>query len=134
MPEGTLLGSRFSGGVQARPANYDPEWVAELFVDVPCSQAQADLFHSFLRSMVGRPYDAAAIEEMAEGELSGQAMGWDQSGGRICSALIQEALIAAGIVVGSAATLRLTTPRDVFCQVAALAKVGEPEKPLPRAA
>jgi hypothetical protein len=125
--DGSYLGSRADGGVLARPVDYDPSWTQQLFVDIPCSQAQADAFHLYLTLQVGTPYDMEAIAEMAEGVLSGHEPVWDGGRRTICSALIISALQDAKLVYGAPGTSRLTTPRDVLYQCAALTAIGEPQ-------
>ena len=119
MPDGTYLGSRWEGGVQARPADYDAGVMdREQIVDVPCvTQAQADVFHAYLTSMVGTPYDCAAIMEMAEGAVFGKEEEWDEGKSIICSALMQSALIRCGRVFSAPASIRLTMPVHVFYAV-----------------
>ena len=127
MPDGTLLGAHLDGGVQARAANYDTAYAADLYVDVPCSADQEAAFETFLRAQVGKPYDVVAIAEMADGVVSGEAPNWPQSPSWICSALQTAALLTAGIIKGAPATVRLATPRDVLVACAALTTIGEPK-------
>lgn len=128
MPDGTLLGAHSDGGVQARSRDYDKgQWTRELFVTLPCSVAQDAMFEAFLRAQIGKPYDMAAIEEMALGALAGEAPSWPSSPAWICSALQTAALLTAGIIKGAPATVRLATPRDVLIACAALVAVGVPQ-------
>lgn len=130
MPDGTLLGAHEPGGVQARAPGYDIGlWAEQLYVDVPCTVGQAEMFHAFLTAQVGKPYDLIAIGEMAEGALTGEALSWPLSGSWICSALQTAALLSAGIIKGAPATVRLATPRDVLVACAALVAIGDPESP-----
>ena len=56
MPDGSLLGAHFDGGVLARAPGYDQRnLVREMFVDVPASIEMTDAFHTFLRSQLGKP-------------------------------------------------------------------------------
>jgi hypothetical protein len=129
MPDGTLLGAHADGGIAARAYDYDAgqfDW--EQYVDVPCSQAQADAFHAYLTSMIGKPYDMAAIEQMAEGVIYGGD--WnddpDSASGAICSALIVRGFIAAFRAMAPAGP-RTTTPRDDFYFLAGwCAAMGKP--------
>jgi|ERR1700730_12168728 len=62
MPDGTLLGAHASGGVQARPKDYDKgKFSKELFLPIPATPQQTDAFHTFLRTQIGKPYDFEAI-------------------------------------------------------------------------
>ena len=124
MADGTLLGAHMDGGVQARPANYDAgTFTKDLFVKVPCGDAAASTFESFLRLQLGKPYDMVAIAELADGFLSGEAPSWPESPSWICSALQTAALLTAGIVHAAPASVRLSTPRDVLMMCAALGPV-----------
>ena len=116
MPDGSYLGAHMSGGVQARAPDYDQgTFVQELFVDIPCTQGQADVFHAFLLAQVGKPYDVAAIEYMAEGFVDGDAPAPAATNGFICSALQLAGVMQVGLAQGTAsASPRLATPRDVL--------------------
>jgi len=128
MPDGTLLGAHTDGGVAARPRDYDAsQWSQQLYVQVPCSDAQAQEFTAFLQSQLGKPYDMAAIAEMALGVLTGESPNWPQKPSWICSALQTAALLSAGIVKAAPATVRLATPRDVLVALSALVAIGTPQ-------
>jgi hypothetical protein len=124
MPDGTLLGAHVDGGVQARPADYDATWTQELFVDLPATPRQADAFHAFLTAQVGKPYDLAAIADIAFGEAApvdpARAPDW------ICCELIVAALLAAAIVPSAPCGVRTSTVRDALAIAGALAPVGAP--------
>lgn len=127
MPDGTLLGAHADGGVQSRAGDYDTTWSQQLFQEVPCAADQATAFYAFLLKEVGKPYDMEAICELADGFLTGESPNWTDPPSWICSALQTGALLAAGIIKGAPATVRLATPRDVLIACAALAPVGVPE-------
>ena len=127
MPDGSLLGAHASGGVQARPADYDKDYIQDLYVTVPCLPDAVAIFHDFLRSQIGKPYDMGAIAEMADGFVTGEAPNWPSSPSWICSALQTAAMLTAGIIKGAPATVRLATPRDVLVACAALTTIGEPK-------
>ena len=62
LPDGRLLGARFSGGVQARAANYDlGGFSKQLLVSIPATEDQESLFYDFLQSQIGKPFDWQAI-------------------------------------------------------------------------
>ena len=126
MPDGTLLGAHASGGVQARAGDYDKSYLQDLYVTVPCPPDAGAIFRDFLKSQLGKPYDMAAIAEMADGFVTGEAPSWPQSPAWICSALITAALLTAGIIKGAPATVRLATPRDVLVACAALVPIPDP--------
>jgi hypothetical protein len=128
MPDGKLLGAHAAGGVQECASDYDAGlWTQQLYVQIPCTDAEALAFETFLKSQLGKPYDMPAIEEMALGILTGEAPNWPQKPSWICSALQTAALLMAGIIKGAPATVRLATPRDVLVAVAALVEIGTPE-------
>lgn len=130
MPDGTLLGAHYDGGVEARPHDYDKDqWSKDLYVNVPCDSAQTQAFEDFLKAQIGKPYDMAAIWEMAAGTLTGEAPDWPHKPSWICSALQTAALLKAGILKAAPATVRLATPRDVLVAIAALTEIGTPQTP-----
>lgn len=128
MPDGTLLGAHYDGGVQARPRNYDKgKWSKELYVHVPCVLAQTQTFEAFLKTQIGKPYDMDAIGEMALGVLTGEAPDWPSKPSWICSALQTAALLKTGIIKAAPATVRLATPRDVLMALSGLVEIGQPQ-------
>ena len=128
MPDNTLLGAHYVGGVQSRPRDYDQgQWTKDLYVTIPCTDKEALRFESFLRSQIGKPYDTVAIGEMALGALTGEAPDWTQSPAWICSALQTAALLSAGIIYAAPTTVRLATPRDVLCMCASLTVLDDPD-------
>jgi len=67
MPDGTLLGAHWDGGVQARPAGYDKgTYTKDIIVEIPTDPAMTDKFHAFLRAQLGKPYDFPAIPAFVE--------------------------------------------------------------------
>ena len=128
MADGTLLGAHISGGVQARAADYDIAYQQDLYVELPCADAQSVVFENFLRGQLGKPYDVLALAEMADGVLTGEAPDWPSSPSWICSALQTAALLTAGVIKGAPATVRLATPRDVLVACAALTTIDDPKQ------
>ena len=133
MPDGSLLGAHIDGGVQSRDRNYDAgQYVQDLIVAIPCSDEQQEAFEAFLKAQIGKPYDLSALMEMADGFITGEAPNWEHSAEWICSALITGAALQStvsgnpGIFRGAPATVRLATPRDVLCMVAALVPLPSP--------
>jgi hypothetical protein len=62
MPSGELLGARFKGGVQVRPADYRKfKLIIRLKVWVP----NVEDGYAFALAQVGKPYDSSAIIDMA---------------------------------------------------------------------
>lgn len=130
-PDGTLLGAHAKGGVQARPKGYDgADYAQDLYVTLPATDIKSAAFYATLASQIGKPYDMAAIGEMAVGVLAGEAPDWQTSPSWICSALQIAALLTAGIVHAAPATVRLATPRDVMMMCAALVPIDNPQSPL----
>jgi hypothetical protein len=64
LPDGRLLGSRLSGGVQIRPPNYETFTLVKR-VNLPAIDDVRDNFLSFLRAQIGKPYDMLAIAAFA---------------------------------------------------------------------
>jgi hypothetical protein len=114
MPDGTLLGAHYDGGVQARPHDYDRgQFVRQLTVDLPVDQATSDRFHAFLRSQVGKPYDLEAIAGLvAQRE-------WRNPNAWFCSELIIAGLEHCGWLPRLATEISRITPRDALLIVSA---------------
>ncbi|WP_315792213.1 hypothetical protein [Bradyrhizobium sp. SZCCHNRI1002] len=110
MPDGSLLGAHLSGGVMARAADYDKgEFSRELYVSLMASDDEADKFHAFLRSQLGRPYDTEAIAAFVA------RRDWKKTDSWFCSELIAAALCQCGFFPDHLATdLNHVTPRDVL--------------------
>lgn len=110
MPDGTLLGAHASGGVLARPADYDKGvFTRELYVQLPVDQEVADKFHAFMRAEIGKPYDRLAIAAFLA------RRDWKSKDSWFCSELIAAALCASGFFPDHLATdLNHVTPRDVL--------------------
>lgn len=134
LPDGSTIGAHNPGGVQIHLPGYDDGWSRQLFVDVPCTQEQADAFHAALHAAIGTPYDLGAIVEMVESVFAGSTQDWDKGPAEICSVLIDSLAVTSGIFKSSPAG-RLTTPRDVLERCGVLIVVAEPEpRPSPKAA
>lgn len=56
------VGAHADGGVMARDVGYDAAtWTKQLFVDLPCTDAQLAAHRSYLLKKIGTPYDMEAI-------------------------------------------------------------------------
>jgi len=113
MPEGTLLGAHFDGGVMARPRGYDADkFDREEYVQLVAIRSIEDAFHTFLRSQLGKLYDMEVIEAIAASALIGER-DWRTPDSWICSELIAAALEACGWLPKLATDINHLTPRDV---------------------
>lgn len=110
MPDGTLLGAHYDGGVAARPHDYDKgQFIREMYVSIPVDDAIAARFDAFLRAQLGKPYDVEAIAGIVA------QRNWQESGAWICSELIAAALSDCGYFPAHLATeFNHVTPRDVL--------------------
>jgi uncharacterized protein YycO len=110
MPDGTLLGAHYDGGVQARAADYDHgKFSQDLIVQLPAAPEMADAFHSFLRSQLGKPYDVQAILAFVT------RRNWQEAEAWFCSELQAAALVACGWFSAPLATeFNHITPRDLL--------------------
>lgn len=109
MPDGTLLGAHYDGGVQARAAGYDKaKMVHEQVVSLDVTPAQQSLFLSFLRSQIGKPYDIEAIAALVA------QRDWREPDSWFCSELQAAALEACGYLPKLAADVSKITPRDLL--------------------
>jgi hypothetical protein len=82
----TLIGAHIDGGIQERSATYET-WGLRIRVTVQCTDAQAQAFYSYVRSMIGTPYDTKDILGIALGD--GRL---HDTSKMICSAFIAKAL------------------------------------------
>jgi hypothetical protein len=110
MPDGTLLGAHWQGGVQARAHDYDAgQYTKDLYVQIAASPAMTDSFHSFLRAQLGKPYDVNAIAAFVAGR------DWQEPGAWFCSELQAAALAHCGWFESQLATeFNKITPRDLL--------------------
>ena len=110
MPDGTLLGAHYEGGVQARRPGYDAGKIRrELLVSIPADAAMTDAFHAFLRAQLGKPYDKRAILAFVLGHE------WQDPAAWFCSELQAAALAACTWFVSALATeFSHITPRDLL--------------------
>jgi hypothetical protein len=114
MPDGTLLGAHYDGGVQARPKGYDAGTMQrELIVSLPTDATTEQKFLDFLRAQLGKPYDVEAIAALvAERD-------WRKPDAWFCSELQAAALEAAGYMLPLAADVAKITPRDLLILLSA---------------
>lgn len=116
MPDGTLLGAHYEGGVQARAPDYDKgKFTRELFIDLPSIEdathpwGMEDRFHNFLHAQVGKPYDVEAIAAFVA------RRDWQEPDSWFCSELQAAALVACGWFSAPLATgFNHITPRDLL--------------------
>jgi uncharacterized protein YycO len=110
MPDDTLLGAHFDGGVLARKVGYDKaDTTREMFVHLPATTIQDDAFHAFLRGQLGKPYDLTAVEAIPV------ARDWTTPNAWFCSELQAAALRACGwFACDLAAQFSKITPRDLL--------------------
>ncbi len=109
LPDGSLLGAHYDGGVQARPKGYDASIMKrEEIVSLPCPAATEAAFLDFLRAQLGKPYDIEAIAALVTGR------DWRAPDSWFCSELISAALEDCGYLLPLAADVSKITPRDLL--------------------
>jgi hypothetical protein len=110
MPDGTLLGAHWDGGVQARAHDYDAgQYTKDLYVSIPTTAEMTDAFHSFLRAQLGKPYDVEAIAAFVAGR------DWQKPDAWFCSELQAAALAHCGWFTSALAEqFNKITPRDLL--------------------
>lgn len=108
MPDGTLLGAHYDGGVQARAHDYDKgKFTKELYLQVALDEPT--MFYAFLTSQLGKPYDITAIEALVFDR------DWNEADSWFCSELQAAALAHAGFFPSElATTFSKITPRDLL--------------------
>jgi hypothetical protein len=109
LPEGGVIGSWFRGGVQIKPVGYDVgAFSHEMFLDLDMTADETGDFISFLKSQLGKPYDALAIVAFAAGR------DWQCPDSWFCSEFVAAGMVAAGIFPGIlAARANKITVKDV---------------------
>ena len=100
---GGYLGAHARGGVAIRPAGYDGARAIDRFFELDVTEAQAERFHAFLRSQLGKPYDLSAIGDFALSAIGirfrvSAPSDWSDHARWFCSELLMAALIYAGIL------------------------------------
>lgn len=118
MPDGRLLGARFSGGVQARAHDYDAgKFDQELFLTIKTTEAQEAAFYDFLRAQVGKKYDWRAIVSFFG------SRDWQEPDSWFCSELMAAGLSACGFFPQHMAVkFDRITPRDLLLLASTLAE------------
>lgn len=109
LPEGYL--GAMTDGVMVRPLAYDAgKFSREFFVDVDATPDQEEIFHAFLGSQIGKPYDVWAIVSFFFPSRDWQSYeAWD------CSELLSTALAESGILPQRMAVkFSRITPRDLM--------------------
>lgn len=119
MPDGSLLGAMFDGGVQARPPNYDAGGFSkQMYVPLLMTAGQEARFIAFLRDQIGKPYDWTAIASFYS------QRDWQEDDSWFCSELIAAALAASGAFPATMAVkFSRITPRDLMLLTSVLAGV-----------
>lgn len=118
LPSGALLGARDDrvggqpAGVHIRPDNYE-KWIRRTIVTIPCTQAQATAWESWLRAQVGKPYDSGAIWGFILGVRGHQNGHW------ICSACQTGALRHIGVLHPFSVPDAQVTPDSLFLMATA---------------
>lgn len=94
MPEGGLLGASFWGkGVVNHPIGYDTgDFYQESFLQIPATPEQEEIFYTFLRSQIGKPYDWTAIISFLIWWRD-----WHEEDSWTCSELVAIALSKCGL-------------------------------------
>lgn len=121
MPDGTLLGAHYDGGVQARKHDYDKsQFSQELYVQIPAAPDMTDKFHAFLRAQLGKPYDMEAIVAFV------MRRDWQEPDSWFCSELQAAALVACGWFSAPLATeFNHITPRDLLLIISGRVAIKE---------
>lgn len=128
MPDGRYLGAHLHGGVQMLLPDYDEgKWKKQLFVDLPCTEAQQKAHHDYLIRRIGTPYDWMAIVGFAA-HLGSE---WHTTNHMICSALIHVSLRqpeAPWFPYPLAIPAHLTSPAILAVVLSGIVLFGDPEE------
>ena len=125
LPNGQYLGAHMDGGVRARPKDYDDAtWQKQLFLDLPCTEAQQKAHLDYLDKRVGTQYDWLAIVGFAA------HFEFHSTHHMICSALIHMSLRqpeAPWFPYPLTIPAHLTSPAILAVVLSGIVKVGDPE-------
>lgn len=125
---GKWIGAHADGGVQARDPGYDRATLltwgpdrkpTELFVKVPATDKQTQLFYTFLRNKIGTPYDWGAIFDFVF-----PLKDIDQQDHLICSAL-QALALSSALSMIFACPAHQTSPRDLLLLTSGIVPIPE---------
>lgn len=110
LPDGSLLGAHYDGGVLIRPAGYDKgQYRCDQIVTIPVDDATTQVFHAWLHSQLGKPYDIEAIAAFVLDR------NWQRPDAWFCSELMAAGLVACRWFVSPLATeFNKITPRDLL--------------------
>lgn len=120
MPDGSLLGA-MGDGVKARPPGYDAgNFSQEMFFEVKATPEQEEIFHGFLESQLGKPYDTWAVISFFWPSRDWQNFdAWD------CSELLGTAFSECSILPKQMAVkFSRITPRDLLLLISTLTAVA----------
>jgi hypothetical protein len=119
LPDGRYIGSRFIGGVLARPPDYDTDgFLKEFFLNVGSTPEQNASFYRFLQDQIGKPYDSLAILAFIS------ERDWQAPDSWFCSELIAAALTHCGLFPAHLAVgFNRITPRDLMLLAGAISEV-----------
>lgn len=120
LPDGSLLGARFFGGVQIRPRDYDHgNFLREEYIEFRANAEQTAAFYNFLQLQIGKPFDSLAIAAFVS------ERNWRDPRKWFCSELFGSGLVPAGILPAHVAdNYSRFTPRD--CHLASKIRWGAP--------
>jgi len=127
-PDGQwYYGEHILGGLLKRPKGYDAAKVKwDFFVEIPCTQAQADAYYEYLESKLGMPYDWRSI-------ISFVIPSWNMHGkGELICSAITAAALRKGTIFQWPMTVPFhhISPRDILLICSVLVEVPHPEMPL----
>ena len=113
--EGDLVSAHWQDGVQVRKDADEGGWTHWAYVDIPCTDEQAQKAAQWLKSQVGKRYGMGAIFEMVWRVLTscGAPSYWPSRW--ICSGVMTQMLVKVGLYPAvKPIPIRLYTPRDIF--------------------
>lgn len=127
-PDGQwYYGEHILGGLRKRPKGYDAAHLLwDFFVEIPCTQEQADAYYGYLESKLGMPYDWRSI-------ISFIVPSWNLHGhGELICSAITAAAMRKGTICRwpMAVPFHHISPRDILLICSVLVKVDHPEMPL----
>lgn len=124
MPDGKYIGA-YHEGVGIRDPGYDDStWSHQLFLDLPCTEAQQRAHEAYLRKRIGTPYDWMSIVGFVA------HMDFHSTHHLICSALAHMSLRqpeAPYFPYPLAIPAHQTSPAILAIVLSGIVRVGDPE-------
>ena len=118
-PEGKYVGQHGKGGMLARDPGYDKATLAhELFLDLPATNEQTNVFYDYISSKLNQPYDWRSIVDYI------LPVNFHEFNHAICSAIMVLALRKSGWLKWPLTVpAHLISPRDLLLMLSGIVEI-----------